>query len=104
MHQTKVRPPTEPYEIWCARRKLQQKELKEYLKGRVIWRSNILVDKRPPHRRFSPPRKPIRKKLISKDLKSVPLLGTYVAPVCFLCEKKEKRCECWKKANGDTDE
>jgi hypothetical protein len=42
---TTVRPPTEPYEFWKARRRIQQKELEQYLAGRFIWSSHILVNK-----------------------------------------------------------
>jgi hypothetical protein len=96
MHQTRVRPPTEPYDIWCARRKMQQKALKEYLRGRPIWISNVLVDKRPKDKQYSPPRPAIRRSLISKDLKSVVVQGTMIAKRCFICQKKESKCKCWK--------
>lgn len=91
MHQTRVRPRTEPYDIWCARRKMQQKALKEYLKGRVIWTSCVTVDTRKGTDRVRPPRK--------KDLKKVKVQGTYVAPRCSFCNEKEKRCQCWRLIN-----
>ena len=40
MHVTTIRPTIpycEPYGIWCARRKMQKKALKQYLRGRVFW-------------------------------------------------------------------
>jgi len=43
MHQTKIRPATEPYDIWCARRKIQNKEVKIYLRGRVFHRGGTYV-------------------------------------------------------------
>jgi hypothetical protein len=73
-HITKIRPPTEPYEFHRARQKVQQKDMKEYLKGRVVWRSCIRMH----------------------NGKNFKLEGTYVMPICPLCLKKEKRCICLK--------
>ena len=81
MHQTQVRPRTEPVEFWKARRKLQQKEVKEYLKGKPVWRSMILLDKR-------------KKPTDRPDLERVKLRGTYVMPLCPFCGLKEKKCTC----------
>lgn len=81
---TKVRPPTEPYEFWVARRRAQQKDLKKYLRGFPVWRSSLLIDTRK-----YPLGKPSK-----KDLKKIPLQGTYVSPLCPLCMRKEKRCKC----------
>ena len=36
MYLTKVRPRTEPYEFWTARRKVQQQDIKVWLRGRVF--------------------------------------------------------------------
>jgi hypothetical protein len=102
-HQTKVRPPTEPYEIHRMRQKVQQYELKLYLRGRVIWVSCILKDNRKvrvnkvtgkiiPH--LTPPK--------PSDLKKVKVDGTYTVPRCVFCGLKEKtptkkstdRCRC----------
>ena len=33
---TTKRPPTEPYEIWKERRRLQKKAMKEYLRGTLL--------------------------------------------------------------------
>jgi hypothetical protein len=89
MHQTRQRPPTEPYEFWKARQKMQRKALKEYLKGNPIWRSNILIDTRKGIK-VGPPKK--------TDLKSVVLQGTFVKERCVFCGEKDKRskCKCWK--------
>ena len=38
---TMKRPKTEPYEIWKERRRLQQRDLKLYLKGVVFWPSKV---------------------------------------------------------------
>ena len=46
LHQTLTRPPTEPYEIWKERRRIQNKELRQYLKGRLIWCSAMMYNKR----------------------------------------------------------
>lgn len=81
MHQTKVRPRTEPYDIWCARRKMQRKAIDRYIKyGTPIWRSNILINTNK-----NPAGKP--------RLKSVVLQGTY-RNECVLCRKHVKKCKC----------
>ena len=58
MYRTLVRPKTEPYEIWKERRRIQTKEIKEYLKGRFIWKSSALIK-------------------TTKGLKKIKVQGTY---------------------------
>lgn len=79
-HQTRVRPPTEPWEFHRARQRAQQKDMKVYLRGRPIWRSNMLM--------------PLYEGLIVVGTKPMPLQGTYKTPICPLCLKKEKRGHC----------
>ena len=92
-HITKVRPPTEPYEFHRARQRAQQKDMKEYLRGRVIWRSNLLV----PKSQFAYFKQVVR----GRGYKQIPIgftkikgQGTYVSPKCELCGYKEKKCTC----------
>jgi hypothetical protein len=96
-HITKIRPPTEPYEIHRARQKVQQRDMKEYLRGRVVWRSCILI----------PTSKHHGVKTVTKQkgnggtyervpfgMTKVKVEGTYVMPLCPLCLHKDKHCIC----------
>ena len=91
-HQTRVRPSTEPYEIHRARQRVQQKDMKIYLRlGPVRHVSCVLqpLVKEPPttfgfHNRLN----------LRRYFKKVAIDGTYVMPICPLCDKKEKKCKC----------
>ena len=83
-HTTKKRPPTEPMAFHRARQRAQQADMKEYLKGFPIWRSNLLVAT------FT------EGTLLPTGTKKIALQGTYVMPLCILCGKKEKKCICLK--------
>jgi hypothetical protein len=90
-HKTHKRPYNEPMILHRARVKAQQEDLKDYLKGHPIWRSCLMIDTRKGIK-VGPPKQ--------KDLKKIPLQGTYVAPRCPMCAKKARKgpngCKCMK--------
>jgi hypothetical protein len=90
MHSTIKRPRTEPYDIWCARRKIQKKELKQYLKGRPVWISMQLIAYYNESDIYE-----LRPKFKRRKIQ-----GTYVMPLCPLCQEKEKYCKCIKLLGG----
>ena len=81
-HITKKRPPTEPMEFNRARQKAQQRDMKAYLRGFPVHRSNTLVETY------------TEGTAVPTGTRKVTLQGTYIMPLCILCGKKEKKCIC----------
>lgn len=91
-NQTRVRPPTEPYEIHRERQRQQQKDLKIYLRfGPTRHSSSVLMPlvNEPPS--FSGFHNRLNERRYYKKVK---ISGTYVMPLCPFCAKKEKKCKC----------
>ena len=83
---TQKRPVTEPYAFWAERRRLQKKDLRLYLKGRIMWISCWLENTA----------KPLEKPVFKKRK----VQGTFKYDTCLLCLGKlkhknpKKGCKC----------